>query len=168
MLIRHTTAPDQNGKWSISMVYILVFFLFLNIVSFFVPKHLSRIEVYATSFFAYAFGLTTDVVLDLHYDLYGYLSPGFQWLSMLAIIMYFPSVSFLFLNFFPFHKRMWSKIIYILAWSAFSISFEWLTLQTDFFYYNGWKLWYSAVLYPFIFLILVCNLKLVRRQIANR
>ncbi|WP_420819872.1 CBO0543 family protein [Paenibacillus favisporus] len=150
------------------MVYVFVFFLILDIVSFSVPKSLNRIEIYATSFFAYAFGLTTDVVLDLHYDLYGYLLPGFQWLSMLAIIMYFPSVSFLFLNFFPFHKRMWSKIIYILAWSAFSISFEWLTLQTDFFYYNGWKLWYSAVLYPFIFFILVCNLKLVRKQSANR
>ncbi|PQP88391.1 hypothetical protein CPT76_08430 [Paenibacillus sp. AR247] len=107
-------------------------------------------------------------MFDLHYDLYGYLSPGFQWLSMLAIIMYFPSVSFLFLNFFPFHKRMRFKMIYIIVWSVFSTSFEWLTLQTDFFYYNGWKLWYSAVLYPFIFLILVYNLKLVRRQIANR
>lgn len=150
------------------MVYVFVFFLFLDIVSFSVPKHLSRIEVYATSFFAYALGLTTDVVLDLHYDLYGYLSSGFQWLSMLAIIMYFPSVSFLFLNFFPFHKRLRSKITYILIWSVFSVGIEWLTLQTDFFYYNGWKLWYSAVLYPFIFLILVCNLKLVRRQTANR
>lgn len=150
------------------MVYVFVLFLFLIIVSFSVPKHLNRIEVYATSFFAYAFGLTTDVVFDLHYDLYGYLSPGFQWLSMLAIIMYFPSVSFLFLNFFPFHKRLRSKITYILIWSVFSVGIEWLTLQTDFFYYNGWKLWYSAGLYPFIFLILVCNLKLVRRQTASR
>lgn len=151
-----------------NMVYVFVFFVLLNIVSFSVPKNLSRNEVYTTSFFAYAFGLTTDVVFDLHYDLYGYLSPGFQWLSMLGIIMYFPSTSFLFLNFFPIHKRMRSKISYILVWSIFSVVIEWLILQTDYFYYNGWKLWYSAILYPLIFLILVCNLKLIRKQIANR
>ncbi|OZB92436.1 CBO0543 family protein [Paenibacillus sp. XY044] len=150
------------------MVYIYLFFLLLNIVSFAAPKHLSKIEIYATSFFAYAFGLTTDVVFDLHYNLYGYLAPGFQWLSLLGIIMYSPSTSFLFLNYFPIHKKLWSKITYILAWSAFSTGFEWLTLQTDFFYYHGWKLWYSAVLYPFIFLILVGNLILVRKQSENR
>jgi hypothetical protein len=146
---------------------IFAFFLLLNIVSFSVPKNLSKIEIYATSFFAYAFGFTTDVVFDLHYHLYGYFHPGFQWLTLLAIIMYFPSISFLFLNFFPIHKRMLSKITYILVWTAFSTGFEWLTLQTEFFYYNGWKLWYSAILYPFIFLALISNLKLVRGHLEH-
>jgi len=149
------------------MVYIFLFFLLLIAASFSVPKNLSRIEIYATSFFAYSFGLTTDMVLDLHYNLYGYLSPGFQWLALLGILMYIPSISFLFLNFFPVHRRLLSKITYILVWSAFSTGFEWLTLQTDFFYYDGWKLWYSALLYPFIFWILVCNLSFVKKQIDH-
>ncbi|CAG7609024.1 hypothetical protein PAESOLCIP111_01124 [Paenibacillus solanacearum] len=144
--------------------YVFAFFLVLNLISFLVPRKLSKIEIYATTFFAYSYGLTTDMVLDLHYNLYGYFSYGFQWLSLLGIIMYFPSISFLFLNFFPMEKRMRSKIAYILVWTVFSTGVEWLIVQTDFFYYNGWKLWYSALLYPLIFMVLIGNLKLVRKH----
>lgn len=124
----------KNRKWSIQMVYVFGFFLLLNAVSIVVSKNLSKIEIYATSFFAYAFGLTTDLVLDLHYDLYGYFSPGFQWTALLGILLYVPSISFLFLNFFPMHKKLLSQITYILVWTAFSTGFEWLALQTDYFY----------------------------------
>ncbi|GAA0489335.1 hypothetical protein GCM10008986_13950 [Salinibacillus aidingensis] len=118
-------------------------------------------DIYATSFFAFTYGLLTDTILDLNYNLYGYFNEGFDWLGLTAIIMYFPAISFLFLNFYPFNKRAGQKVLYILLWSGFSISFEWLSLQTGFFYYNGWQLWYSAILYPAIFTSLIMNLKLI-------
>ncbi|MEH7336449.1 hypothetical protein V7161_27875, partial [Neobacillus drentensis] len=64
------------------LVY-LAFGIF-NIVAILIPKKLSKIEIYATSFFAFTYGVTVDMILDLHYNLYGYFEEGFQWLGLLA------------------------------------------------------------------------------------
>jgi hypothetical protein len=146
---------------------ILIIFIILAIISFCVPKRIGKIEIYATSFFAYAYGITTDMVLDLHYNLYGYFQGGFQWFGLLGVILYFPSISLLFLNFYPSENKLIKKAIYLLLWTTFSIMFEWICLQTEFFYYNGWKLWYSALLYPLIFLSLIRNMRWVQRMINN-
>jgi hypothetical protein len=146
-------------------VWILIYIIFIlfNIIAFCIPKRISKIEIYSTCFFAYAYGLTTDLVLDIHYHLYGYFDKGFQWLGFLGIILYFPSISLLFLNYYPLERKIFKKIIYILCWSIFSIIFEWICLQTEYFYYNGWKLWYSGALYPIIFIVLVINMRFVRK-----
>lgn len=94
------------------MMYVFMCFLVFNLLAFFAPKRLVPIEIYATCIFAYAYGVTTDLVLDLHYNLYGYLQKGFQWLTLLAVIMYFPSISFLFLNFYPFNKALKKSTLY--------------------------------------------------------
>jgi hypothetical protein len=107
--------------------------------------------------------MTTDLILDMHYHFYGYFEKGFQWLGLLGIILYFPSISLLFLNYYPLEKKTLKKIIYILCWTIFSIIFEWVCLQTEYFYYNGWKLWYSGALYPIIFIVLVTNMRFVRK-----
>ncbi|OOP68602.1 hypothetical protein BWZ43_09485, partial [Heyndrickxia oleronia] len=88
---------------------------------------------------------------------------GFDWGGLLSTFLYFPSISYLFLNFFPFKKRLLRKIYYVLGWSIFSIIFEWFTLKTGFFYYTEWKIWYSGLLYPLIFSSLVLNMKFVKR-----
>lgn len=80
----------------------------------------------------------------------------------------FSFYQFLFLNFYPFNKGLGRVVLYILGWTLFSIVFEWFVVNTDFFYYNGWKLLYSALVYPIIFLILVSNLKLVRKIMASK
>ncbi|MCM3728805.1 hypothetical protein M3226_24490 [Neobacillus cucumis] len=125
-------------------IFIYIIFIILNIIAFYIPKRINKIEIYATCFFAYAYGITTDFILDMHYHLYGYFEKGFQWLGLLGIILYFPSISLLFLNYYPLEERILKKIIYILSWSIFSIIFEWISLQTEYFYYNGWNLWYSG------------------------
>lgn len=141
---------------------ILIIFIILAITSFYIPKRIGKIEIYATSFFAYAYGITTDMVLDLHYNLYGYFQEGFQWSGLFGVILYFPLVSFCFLNFYPAENKLIKKATYLLFWCIFSIIFEWICVQTEFFYYNGWKLWYSALLYPLIFSVLIYNLKWVQ------
>ncbi|MGP4040916.1 CBO0543 family protein [Gracilibacillus sp. D59] len=144
-------------------ILIFVVFLLFNLIAFFVPKRLSKIEIYATSVFGFIYGLLTDIILNLHYHLYGYFQEGFDWLGLLGILLYFPSISFLFLNFYPSNQKLGNKVLYILLWSAFAIVFEWFSLQTEFFYYASWKLWYSALLYPFIFLTLIIHWKFIRR-----
>ena len=142
---------------------IIIIFIIFNIIAFVIPKNINKIEIYATCFFAFSYGLITDLILDLHYHLYGYIHKGFDWGGLLSTFLYFPSISYLFLNFFPFKKRFLHKIYYVLGWSIFSIIFEWFTLKTGFFYYNEWKIWYSGLLYPLIFSSLVLNMKFVKR-----
>lgn len=148
-------------------ILVFVFFTFLNLTAFFMKKRLTKMEIYATTVFALLFGIITDVVLDLHYNVYGYFDKGFQWKKLLALFMYFPAINLLFLNHYPINKSVSKKLTYYLAWTSFSTTFEWLSQKTYFFYYNGWKLWYSGLLYPFIFLTLFINLKFIRR-INNR
>ncbi|MFL0363927.1 CBO0543 family protein [Pseudobacillus sp. 179-B 2D1 NHS] len=119
--------------------------------------------IYSTCFFAYAYGLTFDMIFDLHYDFYGYFQKGFQWKGFFGTILYFPSISLLFLNFFPFEQKISIKLLYTLCWSIFSTFFEWVSIQTGFFYHNEWKLWYSALLYPIIFFTLVINMRFVQK-----
>ena len=154
----------MEGKYCVWKLVYLAFGIF-NIAAFLIPKKLSKIEIYANSFFAFTYGVTIDMILDLHYNLYGYFEPGFQWLGLFAIFLYFPSISILFLNLYPSKSNKGKKILYIFAWTVFSLAFEWFCLHTKFYYLNGWKLWYSAISYPIIFSILLLNLKLVRRLI---
>jgi hypothetical protein len=144
-------------------IFIFIIFVFFNLIAFFSPKKLNKIEIYATSIFAFVYGLLTDIILNLHYHLYGYFQEGFDWLALLGILLYFPSISFLFLNFYPSTKKLGTKVLYILLRTAFSVFFEWVSLQTAFFYYVSWKLWYSALLYPFIFLTLIIHWKFIQR-----
>ncbi|MGS2777770.1 CBO0543 family protein [Robertmurraya sp. GLU-23] len=126
-------------------------------------KRLTKIEIYATSVFALLFGITTDVIFDLHYNVNGYFDKGFQWKKLLAVFMYFPAINLIFLNYYPWNKSVMKKLFYFLVWTLFSITFEWLCQKTYFFYYNGWRLWYSGLLYPLIFLTLLFNFKVIRK-----
>lgn len=144
-------------------MWILIIFIIFNIIAFIVPKRLDNIVIYATCLFGYIFGTTADLILSLHYDLYGYFQKGFQWVDLISVILYYPVISYLFLNFYPSEKSLYKKVAYIILWTIFAVAFEWLSVQTDFFYYNGWKLWYSVIMYPFIYLILVINMSLVQR-----
>lgn len=140
----------------------IIFLIAFNVMAYFIPKKLSQSEMYSTSLFALVYGTTTDMILDLHYNLYGYFNKGFQWSGLLVEYLYFPAISILFLNLFPFSKKLKSKLIYFIGWELFSIIFEWCSVHTHLFYYNGWKLWYSVLVYPFIFLTLLINLKILR------
>lgn len=144
-------------------ILVYIFFIIFNLIAFFAPKRISKIEIYATCLFAFAYGLTADMIFDWHYDLYGYFQKGFQWVAFLGYVLYFPSISFLFLNFYPLEKKPITKALYIILWSVFSVIFEWFCLHTAYFYYNGWKLWYSAILYPFIFLVLLINMGFIQK-----
>jgi hypothetical protein len=109
----------------------------------------------------------TNVFFDLKYDLYGYFDKGVDWLALIPLLGIYPSINYLFLNFFPEGKGFTRIFIYLLSWDAFALVYEALSRKSNFFYYNGWKWWYSAILYPPILLILWYHLKLTRKLIRK-
>jgi hypothetical protein len=149
------------------ILVVFIFFIILDVITFLVPKRLSSIELYTTNLFALVFGINVDMVLNFKYHLYGYFGKGFQWLGFVGEFLYFIPVSILFLNYYPLNGTNQNKSLYILAWSLVSVIIEYLIEKTHFFNYTGWKLWYSACLYPLIFLILVSHLRIVKRLIRK-
>jgi hypothetical protein len=130
-------------------------------------KNLSKLEMYTTSFFALTFELVANIYLDLKYDLYGYFNEGPDWETLPSLILIFPAVNIIFLNFYPFSKRRTYQILYILICSIIGTLFEWVYLQTKYFYHNQWTLWLSFLCYPIIFYILVLNLRIIRKLMKS-
>ncbi|MFV2050630.1 CBO0543 family protein [Metabacillus sp. YM-086] len=116
---------------------------------------MSGIEILTTILFSTFLQIMTDTFFDLKYDLYGYFNKGVDWGGMLYILGIFPAVNTVYLNFFPYKKELKDKLLYVFYWTVISVVFEDLFLWSGTFYYNGWKLWYSAIIYPFLYFILV-------------
>ncbi|QDP39621.1 CBO0543 family protein [Radiobacillus deserti] len=137
------------------MFILLITIVIFNLIAFLVPKRISHIELITTTLFALYLQLFTDVFLILKYNLYGYFGEGVDWKSTLYILGIYPPINFLFLNFFPYKKKHYYKMMYILAWGVLAIGFEAIFLWSGTFYYNEWKIWYSGILYPLLYILLV-------------
>jgi hypothetical protein len=144
------------------MLFSITSIIIFNFIAFIITKSLTKHEIYTTSLFAYVLSSTTDLIFADKYHLYRYFDKGVQYMDIVAMIGIYPAISIIFLNLFPYKKGVMSKVLYILSWTIFSIAYEWTAEQTEFFTYTGWKLWYSALIYPFLFVVLLGNLKLTR------
>jgi hypothetical protein len=98
------------------------------------------------------------MALDLKLNLFGYIAPGDQWSGFLPIFLY-PPVNTIFLNYYPYDKAKFHKLMYILGWTVFCLVYEVAALRSGFFYYLRWKLWYSALCYPVLLLMVLGNYK---------
>lgn len=133
------------------------------------PKRLSAIEYYGTTLFAFFLNATCDFCLNLQFNLYGYFEQGVDLGGYIIVYIVGPCISMLFLNFFPAEKQAWVKLLYILAWSVFSIGYETsIAFPNGMIYYTEWKWWYSGMCYPLIYVALAFNWKLVRKLLSKR
>ncbi|WP_307784789.1 CBO0543 family protein [Neobacillus cucumis] len=131
------------------------------------PKELTRIEIFATVFFAMTLQDNVDIYLDLKLDLYGYFTKGTQWEALIAIIGIYPAITTIFLNYYPVHRKVIHKLGYIFVWSGFAVLYEYAAVKSGYFYHNGLTYWYSALCYPILFYILIFTLKIVRKLIRQ-
>ena len=145
------------------MTHLIVSVLIFNVIAYLIPKNLSKDEIYSTSLFVLLFDLLVDVPLYLKYNLYGYFSPGVNWLALIPILGIYPAWNTIFLNYYPFSSSTIRKLLYFSKWSLFILAYEWSSTQAGWFYYTEWKLWYSAICYPLILFILAKNLELLRK-----
>lgn len=149
------------------MIFLIASIIIFYAICFIVPRRLTWIEILVVTWFGQYFETMTNVFLDLKYDLYGYSNHGVDWLALLPLIGIYPPLNYLVLSLFPAGKGVVRIVIYLLAWDAFAILYEQLAIHNKIFYYNGWKWWYSAIVYPFIFLALWYHLKLTKWIISK-
>ncbi len=126
------------------------------------PKRLPWSEQYACALFALLFNILVDMFFDVGYNFYGYFSKGADWQTLIFLFGVFPPLSMIFLNFYPEHRRWFAKVLYVLMWVGISVFYEWLSLTSGLLYYNQWRLWYSAVMYPAILVVALVNLHVIR------
>lgn len=149
------------------LFWVFAFFIVLNIIAYFIPKRLSKIENYATTLFSLLFGICVDLILNLKYELYGYFGKGFQWMGFIGEFLYFIPISILYHNYLPIGDSKKKLLIYIFSWSLCSVIIEWIIEKTEFFNYSEWNLFHSALVYPIVFAILYLQLKYIRKLIKK-
>lgn len=150
------------------MLFLIISVVAINAVALVIPKKLSMHEIWSTCLFAIVLNLLVDLYLDRKYGMYGYFSHNqIDWLSLIPILGLYPATSTIFLNFYPIRASLLNEARYIVAWSVFSLLFEFISVRVGYFYYNGWVLWYSALCYPVLLYILVCHLRLVQHMLRR-
>ncbi len=151
------------GNEVVSMV-LLILTTVISILSVLVmPKRISWMEMYTTSLFVMFLGSVADIYLDVKYDLYGFFTKGVDFEYLLIFIFIYPATNSVFLNFYPQSKSLAKKAVYITVWVILTTLFEYISIQTEVFYYNEWKILYSFFCYPFLYIAMVLNLKMIRR-----
>jgi hypothetical protein len=78
------------------MLFLIVTAIVFSSVAFFIPKRISRVEIFATTFFSSFLEVMANVFLDLKYDLYGYFNKGVDYETLLYIFEIVPAVNIVF------------------------------------------------------------------------
>lgn len=129
----------------------IMFFVNLAII-YFMPKRLTRQEIYIAWGILSSVTLNTDLFFGNLLDKYDFVSSKITFSDLLFQATVPPSFGVIFLNFMPTDRGRFIK--YIIGWVIFSVVFEAISVKVDFLIYKGWKIWYSAVIYLLVFLYL--------------
>ncbi|WP_425541867.1 CBO0543 family protein [Bacillus carboniphilus] len=131
----------------------LIILILLSILYWWTPKKINGIGIYSTIFFVLYFGLVWDAIFKGKYELYYYTeNPDVHYTDFFVRITFYSITSLLFLNWFPFHHKFRTMILYFFAFILIIWSLEWVFVQILLIKYSGWKLIYSLPKYIFIYL----------------
>lgn len=142
------------------MIFVSVVTAINLFILWFMPKRLTRQEIYITWGIVAAVAIYLDFPLGIIFDFYDLLETRLE-LTTLVIELILPaSFGIIFLNFMPENRTKF--IVYLIGWVAFSLFFEWLTTYFDFLNYKAWLLWYSTPFYTSGGIFLRWHLRFIR------
>lgn len=126
----------------------------------YMPRRLTRKEIYVSWVVIALINLSTDVILSLYFRLYELNGGGVQLGVHIIELTLGASFGIIFLNFMPESKR--SFFFYTAVWVIFSLLFEMVTVKLNFLNYFSWKWCYSAPYYFAAFLFVRWHLHFIR------
>lgn len=94
-----------------------------------------------------------------------YVAEGIQWSGIIIEAIIYPAVNSIYVNYFPYNKELKKRILYIIAASVRFIFGEYLFVKVGFLRYINWRLVYSAIIYPFLCIILILNQIMFRKLV---
>ncbi|WP_169823422.1 CBO0543 family protein [Paenibacillus yonginensis] len=102
-----------------------------------------------------------DSFASFRYRAWGFFEvPQVEYRSLVVILGVYPAFAILIVNLFPFKSRWMTRIAYLIGWSIFSTLYEWLAVRTGIIWHIHWDLYCSFILYPFIYYMLILQIRL--------
>ena len=147
------------------MIGLLISVLILNLIAFKINKRLLPGQIVQIWTFTIAFQMLFDFVVEFKYHSYWYFSPGFDWVDLIPRLVLIPPVNMIYLNLYPFEKKVYKRILYVLVFVFLILIYELLTMLPEpwgYFHYGSWGIWHSAIVDPFILLCLLGFYKWIR------
>ncbi|MBQ4870156.1 hypothetical protein IHQ11_27285 [Priestia megaterium] len=140
------------------MIGLIIAIILFNLIAFRANTRLTLNQILHLWTFTIAFQQIFDLMINIKYHGYWYFTKGVDWKAIPAHLALLPPVNMLFLNWYPFKKNIRHKIGYLVIWVIAILIYELMTLLPEpwgYFHYGWWELWYSAIVNPILFLILL-------------
>jgi hypothetical protein len=151
-------------KWIVLIITILLF----NTTSFFMRKRLSYSELYSTVLFALVACSIADGYASFHFKAWGFFEvEKVEFSALLIVLGIYPGAAAMIINWYPYASSWWKKFTYLMGWAIFSTLYEWLTLVVGILWHIKWNLFYSFLIYPFIYYMLIIHVRIYRKWMTN-
>lgn len=155
------------------MVGLIVAIIIFNIIAFKTNKRMTLNQIIHIWTFTIVFHLIFDVFINIKYKAYWYFTQEIDWHALPAYLVLLPPVCMLFINGYPFNRSLRKQLLFLFYWEIGILAYEFIALLPDpwgYFHYGWWSIWHSAIINPFLFLILlgyykyICKLEKVLIQ----
>ncbi|WP_132748418.1 hypothetical protein [Scopulibacillus darangshiensis] len=146
------------------MVGLILAVILFNGLAFKTNRRLTGNHIIHIWAFTVALQLLSDTFIDLKYHGYWYFTRGIDWRSIPALLVLIPPVNMMFINWYPFGRRLIERMRYIIYWVVFIMSYELITLLPEpwgYFHYGWWRIWYAIVVDPFLLLVVLNYYKFI-------
>lgn len=140
------------------MVGLIVSIFIFNLIAFKTNKRLTPSQIVQIWTFTTGFQLLFDMIVEFKYESYWYFEQGVEWMGLLPRTFLIPPVNIIFLNWYPYSKGILEKLAFLCLFVAGILLYELATLLPEpwgYFNYGSWKIWYSAIVDPFLLLVLL-------------
>jgi hypothetical protein len=131
------------------------------LIILFMPKRLTRKEIYITWGILAAISLAFDDGIGTALNMYYILKPGVTVRDVFFQATVPPLFGIIFSNFMP--VKLTRFIVYLVFWAVGSLLYEWLAIRFHYMTNIRWTLWYSAPVYLLTFLFLRWHLRFIRK-----
>lgn len=148
-----------------ALLYMSIATIVSLLIVWFMPKRLTRQEIYFTWIVVAFIARGMDQLFALVMKLYEQLGPGVSWQLLTIQTLLCGACGVIILNFMP--KNKFAFLAYTIGLTIFSVFFEWTTIKVGFLMYKKWSLWYSAGIYFLGVFFLRWQLSFLRKNPAT-
>ncbi|MDY0395449.1 hypothetical protein ACFSMW_10570 [Virgibacillus halophilus] len=148
------------------MIGILIAIFVFNLIAFAKNKRLTKNQMIHVWTFTIVFQMVVDYIIDIKYHGYWYFDKAPEWRDLLAVTVLIPPVNMIFLNWYPFDKGIYKRVLYLAIWVLAITFYELVALLPEpwgYFNYGWWHTWYSAIVNPFLLISVILYYKWIKK-----
>lgn len=97
------------------MIGLIISVIIFNTIAFNINKRLTANQIVHIWTFTIAFQCIFDIIVEFKYHGYWYFSKGVDWVGLIPHTVLIPPVNMMFLNGYPFERRMRKSLCILLS-----------------------------------------------------